>query len=371
MAGARLQTLTIADVSKTFAGHQALDAFSLEIEGGQFVALLGPSGCGKSTMLNCLAGLMPLTRGRITLDGRRIDTLPPERRGFGMVFQNYALFPHLSVRRNVAFGLQARKVAKSEIGDRVAKALRQVRLEDQADKFPAQLSGGQQQRVAMARAIVIEPALILMDEPLSNLDAQLRTELRTELRRLHQELGLTTVYVTHDQSEALSLADRIVILRSGRTLQVGGPREVYAEPAGAFVAAFMGYRNLLPAVLKERRGATASVIVADGQVVLQGSDRTGGQAAGALVAAVRPEDLRIVPGDAGEPNRLTVRVEVVEYQGNEVAVDAVVVGDQPSAGADQGPVARLYFRTTERLAPRDRVTLTVDPGRLLIFEGAS
>jgi putative spermidine/putrescine transport system ATP-binding protein len=237
--------LRLAGVSRAFGEHVALHPLDLTIAGGEFVALLGPSGCGKSTALNCIAGLLPLTSGTIEMDGRRIDTLPPEKRGFGMVFQNYALFPHMTARRNVGFGLAMRKVPKAEAERRVDEVLRLTRLTEHAHKHPPQLSGGQQQRVAIARAIVLEPPLVLMDEPLSNLDAALRLEMRGEIRRLHQSLGLTTLYVTHDQEEALSLADRLVVLRDGRVSQIGTPAELYERPAGAYVAGFMGYRNML------------------------------------------------------------------------------------------------------------------------------
>src|SRR5207248_10390456 len=192
----------------------------LEVGRGEFIALLGPSGCGKSTALNCLAGLLPLTGGSIWLDDARIDRLKPEGRGFGMVFQNYALFPHMSVRKNIGFGLKMQGRPNAEIAQKVEEALGLVHLVEQAAKHPGQLSGGQQQRVAIARAIVLEPPLVLMDEPLSTLDAKLRLEMRTEIRRLHQTLGLTTVYVTHDQEEALSLSDRLVVLRDGRVQQI-------------------------------------------------------------------------------------------------------------------------------------------------------
>src|SRR5439155_351992 len=200
---------------------------------------------GKSTALNCIAGLMPLSGGSIWLDDIRIDTLPPELRGFGMVFQNYALFPHMSVAKNVGFGLRMRGVAPSEIAPRVAHALKLVQLIGQEHKLPGQLSGGQQQRVAIARAIIIEPPLILMDDPLSNLDAKLRLQPRAEIRRIHRELGRSTIYVTHDQDEALSLADRIVVMKDGVVQQIGTPLEVYAQPANLHVARFMGYRNVV------------------------------------------------------------------------------------------------------------------------------
>src|SRR2546421_9625635 len=268
MSQDRFAELHLDSVRRAFGEHVALRDLELTIKGGEFVALLGPSGCGKSTALNCLAGLLPLSGGRIWLDGKRIDDLPPERRGFGMVFQNYALFPHMSVRRNIAFGLSMRKVARAERTRRTDEALRLVQLEAHASKFPGQLSGGQQQRVAIARAIVLEPRLVLMDEPLSNLDAALRLEMRTEIRRLHQTLGLTTVYVTHDQEEALALADRLVVLRDGEVQQVGSPEEVYAHPVNRYVAGFMGYRNMIPVEVTAVTGDLATVTVPQERVLV-------------------------------------------------------------------------------------------------------
>src|ERR1041385_7304128 len=246
--------LRLDGMSRRFGTHLALRDLTLTIQRGEFIALLGPSGCGKTTALNCLAGLLTLTSGSIFLDQRRVDLLRPEERGFGMVFQNYALFPHMSVRRNIAFGLQMRRLGKAEIEDRVARAIKLVQLEAHADKLPGQLSGGQQQRVAIARAIVIEPPLILMDEPLSNLDAKLRLETRAEIRRIHRELDRATIYVTHDQDEALSLADRIVVMKDGVVQQVATPHEVYGQPANLHVARFMGYRNVLALNVGARNG---------------------------------------------------------------------------------------------------------------------
>ncbi|MEU7866484.1 ABC transporter ATP-binding protein [Dactylosporangium sp. NPDC049140] len=326
-------------VTRRFAGHAALANLDLEIERGEFIALLGPSGCGKTTALNCLAGLLPLSEGRIWLDDRRLDTLPPERRGFGMVFQNYALFPHLSVRSNIAFGLQMRRLPRAEVRTRTDEALRLVRLEEHAAKLPGQLSGGQQQRVAIARAIVVSPSLVLMDEPLSNLDAKLRLEMRTEIRRLHQRLGLTTVYVTHDQEEALSLADRLVVLRAGEVQQIGTPEELHDRPANAHVADFMGFRNLLRAraehVAGDQVGISVEGVSFTGTAV--GDIRPGD----AVVAAVRPEHL--VPGEEG----LRCVVDVVEYQGREMAVEART-----------GDGLLLHLRTTARLAPEDPIAVT-------------
>ena len=242
--------LSLRGVTRAYGKNPpALADFDLELGRGEFVALLGPSGCGKSTALACLAGLQPLTSGSIWRDGTRIDTMPTEKRGFGMVFQNYALFPHLSVQKNVEFGLSMRRVPRRERQERALAALRTVQLEEHAGKLPSQLSGGQQQRVAIARALAIEPEVVLMDEPLSNLDAALRIEMRTEIKRIYQERGLTVLYVTHDQEEALSLATRLVVLRKGRLEQTGTPQDVYTNPASAYVAGFMGYRNLFPARL--------------------------------------------------------------------------------------------------------------------------
>ncbi|MEO3770552.1 ABC transporter ATP-binding protein [Micromonospora sp. B9E7] len=345
--------LRLDGVSRRFGGQAALTELDLTIEAGEFIALLGPSGCGKSTALNCLAGLLPLTAGSIWQDERRIDTLPPERRGFGMVFQSYALFPHLTVRANIAFGLRMRRLPREETRRRTEEAVRLVRLEDHVDKLPGQLSGGQQQRVAIARAVVFEPSLVLMDEPLSNLDAKLRLEMRTEIRRLHQSLGLTTVYVTHDQEEALSLADRLVVLREGRVQQVGSPRELHTRPANWHVADFMGYRNLWPARVEQVDGARAAVE--------SSGHRLLGEAVGDLhpgadaVVAVRPEDIR-VDGPGETRNALSATIEVVEYQGREFAAEARTDTD-----------LLLHLRTEQRIAPGDQVKLAVDPHRLLVY----
>ncbi|WP_030436967.1 ABC transporter ATP-binding protein [Actinoplanes subtropicus] len=342
------EKLRLDGVTRRFGGKDALSGLSLEIRKGEFIALLGPSGCGKSTALNCLAGLLPLSEGSIWQDDKRLDTLPPERRGFGMVFQSYALFPHLSVRKNVAFGLQMRRLPRTEVRRRTDEAIRLVRLEEHATKLPGQLSGGQQQRVAIARAVVLEPSLVLMDEPLSNLDAKLRLEMRTEIRRLHQSLGLTTVYVTHDQEEALSMADRLVVLRDGRVQQVGAPEELHTRPANRHVADFMGYRNLLP--MRVVSASPAFVEVEGGGMTLRGTaigELTAGDEA---MAGVRPEDLRL--GEGGVP----ATVEVVEYQGRELAVEA---------RTEQGTM--LHLRAAERPSPGDKISVVADPARVLVF----
>jgi putative spermidine/putrescine transport system ATP-binding protein len=359
-AGQSFTELRLEGVSRRYGTQTALDDFTLSIKGSEFVALLGPSGCGKSTALNCLAGLLPLSGGSIHLDQRRIDTLPPERRGFGMVFQNYALFPHMSVRKNIAFGLQMQKLGRAEVAKRVDEAIALVQLQQHADKMPGQLSGGQQQRVAIARAIALHPPVVLMDEPLSNLDAKLRLEMRMEIRRLHQDLGLTTIYVTHDQEEALSMADRLVVLREGVMQQCGTPQEVYDQPANGYVAGFMGYRNLLE---MDVTGGDAEYAVLDGQGIrLVGSNR-GGVRSGGAVAAIRPEDLVVqdegAATDSAGPdgNRIPVTVRIAEYHGRELSVEATT---------QQG--RSIYFRTTERVAPGDELILGVPRHRVLVFD---
>jgi putative spermidine/putrescine transport system ATP-binding protein len=346
----RFSELRLDRIGRNFGEQAALSELSLTIRGGEFIALLGPSGCGKSTALNCLAGLLPLSAGSIWLDDKQIDGLPPEQRGFGMVFQNYALFPHMTVRENIAFGLKMRKTPKDEMRTRLEEVMRLVRLEDQAGKLPAELSGGQQQRVAIARAIVYEPPLVLMDEPLSNLDAQLRLAMRIEIRRLHQSLHLTTIYVTHDQEEALSMADRLVVLRDGVVQQIGTPDEVYGQPANRYVAGFMGYRNMLTFDVESSSSNTA-VLAAEGV-------RITGRIFGPLatkqaVVAIRPEDIVV---DGPPPNRIEVSVEVVEYHGRELLVEASMPGGEA-----------VYFRTEKRLAPGDKATVSVPAERVLVY----
>jgi putative spermidine/putrescine transport system ATP-binding protein len=343
--------LRLDKVGRDYGEHRALADLSLTIKGNEFIALLGPSGCGKSTALNCLAGLLPLTHGTIHLDERRVDTLQPEDRGFGMVFQNYALFPHMTVRKNIGFGLRMRKVPKRELEQRVDEAITTVQLAEHQHKMPGQLSGGQQQRVSIARAIALQPPLVLMDEPLSNLDAKLRLEMRTEIRRLHQSLGLTTVYVTHDQEEALSLADRLVVMRDGLMQQCGTPQEVYEHPSNAYVAGFMGYRNLLELDVTSADADGVGLRGAD--LHLTGSNR-GAVTGGTAIAAIRPEDFRI--GDI-DGNGIDVTVEVAEYHGRELSVEALTSADR-----------KVYFRTPERLAPGDTVRIGVPKERVLVFQ---
>ncbi|MBY0613070.1 MAG: ABC transporter ATP-binding protein [Beijerinckiaceae bacterium] len=341
--------LRLEGVAREFGSVSALKDVTLDIKRGEFIALLGPSGCGKSTALNCLAGLLPTTRGAIWLDDKRIDTLRPEERGFGMVFQSYALFPHMNVRKNIGFGLRMKGRPKAEIAAKVDEALGLVRLQNQAEKLPGQLSGGQQQRVAIARAIVIEPPLVLMDEPLSNLDAKLRIEMRGEIRRIHNQLGATTIYVTHDQDEALSLADRIVVLRDGTIRQVGTPEELYARPSHLDVADFMGYRNKISGRVVSTDSRTATIAVGDGEVTGTLRETLSGDMA---VIALRPEDLTVSTDGKGIP----ARVETLEYRGHEFQ------------GLARGPGGiELIFSSHTRLPTGSEVRLKADPAKSLAY----
>jgi putative spermidine/putrescine transport system ATP-binding protein len=353
-----IASLELLNVRKTFGDTTvALDDFSLNVSGGEFITLLGPSGCGKTTALNCLAGLVPPTSGEIKLDGKRIDALPPERRGFGMVFQNYALFPHLTVEKNVAFGLELRGLPKSDIRTRVERALSLVQLEPArfSSRYPRQLSGGQQQRLALARAMVLEPRLLLLDEPLSNLDAKLRADMRLELKRLHRQLGLTSVYVTHDQAEALSLSDRVVVMRDGRIEQIGTPEELYRHPTSLFVADFLGFKNRFQVDVEEADDSGLMVGAPGLRLAARSGARppVGTQA----VACFRPEDVRLAPnGSAG----FEATVEIVEFLGQEYEAEAVITSqaDSPS---------RVLLRSDQPLEAGSRLRLHVAPERVAVF----
>jgi putative spermidine/putrescine transport system ATP-binding protein len=273
-------------IVKDFAGQRALDEVSLDLAPGEFVALLGPSGCGKTTALRCLAGLERIDGGRVLIDGRDVSAVPVNRRDIGMVFQSYSLFPHLTAAENVGFGLRMRRVAAPERRERANETLELVGLGHLAGRYAHQLSGGQQQRVALARALVTRPQVLLLDEPLSALDAKVRVQLREEIRRLQLELGITTVFVTHDQEEALAVADRVAVMRAGRIEQIGAPEDLYARPATAFVADFIGLSNRVPA---ELRGGSVTAL---GQAL----DLLGGpQPDGPVAALVRPEDVLFAP----------------------------------------------------------------------------
>ena len=353
--GQNFRTLHIEGMARTFGDFKALNGITLDIQRGEFVALLGPSGCGKSTALNCIAGLLPMTGGTIRLDDQRIDLLKTEDRGFGMVFQNYALFPHMTVRDNIGFGLRMRGVPGAELSRRVEAAVALVRMQEQAHKLPGQLSGGQQQRVAIARAIAIEPSLVLMDEPLSNLDAKLRLEMRQEIRRIHMQQHATTVYVTHDQEEALSLADRIVVMRDGQVQQVGSPSDLYDLPVDLAVADFMGFRNRLIGSVQMQQGQRVSVAVsgaAGTAETLTGRARHG-SLGDRVVLAVRPDDLTVQP--QGLPG-ISAVVEMTEYRGR---------GFQATGKTADGQA--VYFSVDHAVRIGETVILASNPDRALVY----
>ena len=289
--------LSIEGLSKSYGAVVALADFDLSVERGEFISLLGPSGCGKTTTLQALAGFVEPTRGRVRLDGHDITHLPPQRRGLGVVFQSYALFPHLTVAGNVAFGLEMRGLPGTERAARVARMLEMVQLAELAERYPRELSGGQRQRVAVARALVIEPPVLLLDEPLSNLDAKLREAMQFELRRIQRKLGTTTLMVTHDQAEALSISDRVVVMDAGRIQQVDAPHRLYEHPRSRFISNFVGKTNWLSG-----RSTGPAVELEGGlRLPLAGTHPVGDR----LALVLRPEKLRLVAAGQG---RLPARV---------------------------------------------------------------
>ncbi len=304
-----------------------MSALDLELERGEFLTLLGPSGSGKTTTLMMLAGFEDPTRGTITLEGRRIDNVPPHKRGIGMVFQHYALFPHMTVAENLAFPLQMHGVARSEIPARVRRALEMVRLPHLGDRKPAQLSGGQQQRIAVARALIYEPRIVLMDEPLGALDKQLREQMQLEIKHLHENLGVTVVYVTHDQSEALTMSDRIAVFHHGVIQQLATPSELYERPANAFVASFIGESNVLEGTVASRDGDACRVRLSDG-TTLAATLVADLPAGSPIVLSLRPESIRL--GASGEAaNRRDAHVVETIYLGDHCKVRVALDGGAP------------------------------------------
>jgi spermidine/putrescine ABC transporter ATP-binding subunit len=349
--------ITIEGVARSFGALRAVDDVSIAIGDKEFFTLLGPSGCGKTTLLRMVAGFCELDHGRILFDGERIDTLPPHRRNTGMVFQSYAVFPHLTVGDNVAYGLRARRIAAAEVDHRIDHALKLVQLDDFRPRWPHQLSGGQLQRVAIARAIVIEPRVLLLDEPLSNLDAKLRVEMRTEIRRLQKTLGITVIYVTHDQEEALAISDRIAVMRSGRIEQISEPRSIYEQPATAFVAEFVGTSNLLRGTIQSRDGDMADIMVAGTSIRTR---VTTGLAGDRVLVSLRPEALRLLaPGEVLPAGwvRIAGMLGEIEYLG---PVTRFTV--QPSDGS----LLRLMALAPPAIS--GQVTVAIDPARAIVLE---
>lgn len=343
--------VTIRDLKKSYGSTRVIHGVDLDIEDGQFVVLVGPSGCGKSTLLRMIAGLEGISDGTIEIGDRVVNSLPPSERDIAMVFQNYALYPHKTVSANMAFSLKMRRMPKEEIRERVHRAAEILGLTDYLERYPRALSGGQRQRVAMGRAIVRNPQVFLFDEPLSNLDAKLRVQMRTEIRELHQRLGTTTVYVTHDQIEAMTMADKIVVLQGGVIEQIGSPLELYDTPANQFVAGFIGSPSM---------NFFSGTVRAGGKVGIAGLELTVAAAAGladgtAVICGVRPEALMLAE------DGIEMAVAVVEPTGSETHVIARM-GDQEVVSV---------FRDRETFRPNETIRLKPADGAVHLFSATS
>jgi spermidine/putrescine ABC transporter ATP-binding subunit len=348
--------LEVRGLTKRYSPRVTVGPISFEVRAGEFFSLLGPSGCGKTTTLRCIAGFETLSEGWIRLRGERLDDRPPHRRDVGLVFQNYALFPHLTVFDNIAFGLRLRRVSAAEIRTRVVRMLELIDLPDIGGRFPAQLSGGQQQRVAIARSLVLEPQILMFDEPLSNLDFKLRIQMRDELRRLQRRLGKTSIYVTHDQTEALALSDRIAVLSHGRIEQIGTPSEIYERPATTFVADFIGSSNLFQARVVERNGEGTIIETVDGLRLCCSEADAGGAD---LSVLLRPERVRVeAPGGGGggaEPNRFPARIAEVTFLGEDLHLSLELTGGQLLRAALKNSSSADGFARTRQ------VDVVIDP----------
>ena len=358
-----MTTVTIDRVSCSFGDVHAVRDVSLEIRDGEFFTLLGPSGCGKTTLLRMIAGFCNIDAGAISFSGKRIDTLPAHHRNTGMVFQNYAIFPNFTVGGNVAYGLRARKVPPAQIAQRVADALKLVHLDGYGERWPHQLSGGQLQRVAIARALVIEPAVLLLDEPLSNLDARLRVEMRGEIHQLQQSLGITAIYVTHDQEEALAISDRIAVMRAGALEQVDKPDTIYRYSGTPFVAEFMGITNLLSGSIARREGSHVVLQAGATEFHMEGGTAQAGEA---ITFCLRPEALRVIATGESAPAgwaTLAGTIARVELLGALTRMETRLA---------DGALLRvaLLDQPVEQLAAGSALTLAYDPRRVTAFKTA-
>ena len=337
----------IKDAVKRYGDFTALNGVSLNIEEGEFFTLLGPSGCGKTTLLRMIAGFNSIEAGDFYFGEKRINDVPAHKRDIGMVFQNYAIFPHLTVKENVAYGLKARKVPKKEMDERVAEALKLVQIEHLADRKPNELSGGQQQRVALARAFVIEPSVLLMDEPLSNLDAKLRVQMRTVIKKLQRRLGITTIYVTHDQEEALAISDRIAVMKDGNIMQIGTPNEIYAKPQNPFVAGFIGVSNFLDC------DVDGSKVAIQGEMTIEIPVRKEFKGKGKLSA--RPEQLFF--SETGMPGKILFSTFLGDFIEYEVELDN-----------GQSLIVNEYTKDTASVhEDGQKVCLSFDPNRVSLY----
>ncbi|POF27962.1 ABC transporter ATP-binding protein [Roseibium marinum] len=334
--------ITLTNIDRAYGKLKVLHDINLNIEDGEFMVLVGPSGCGKSTLLRLIAGLDQPSAGRIEIDGADVTPVTAAERGLAMVFQSYALYPHMTVRKNLAFGLENQNMPKAEIEKRIGEAARMLEITDYLDRRPGQLSGGQKQRVAIGRAVVRNPTAFLLDEPLSNLDAELRISTRAELAALHGRLKTTMIYVTHDQVEAMTLADRIVVMRAGRIEQLGRPLDLYNEPANLFVAGFIGAprMNLLPAKVTSVQGTGVTLEGPGGLVATMAVDTASLTAGDSVTVGIRPHDIACIDDTATGEDHLDADVTLVEALGPETVVHARIAGDQPMLAVLAGqPVA--------------------------------
>lgn len=350
----REDSVSIVDLSVRYGSVVAIENVSLSISNGEFVTLLGPSGCGKTTLLRCVGGMLKPSSGAILVDGRRIDPVPIHKRNIGFVFQNYALFPHKSVFDNIAFGLQYRSLSAAEVSSRVKDALQMVRLPGFGDRFPSQLSGGQQQRVALARAIAIRPDVLLLDEPLSALDANLREEMRVEIKQIQKKLGITTIFVTHDQQEALSMSDKIAVMSAGKVVQYDSPKLIYEQPASLFVADFIGNSNILPGVVVETDGSRCRLRLANGEYLEVARPVAVGEAEDVSVVTRAHRVALDAPRDQG----MTGIVKAVSYLGETTSYLVDVAGMEIKATS-----------ATTAIQPKenDKVAVVVAPESWSIF----
>ena len=339
--------------------HPVIPDLSVQIKNGEFFTLLGPSGCGKTTLLRMIAGFNSIEGGTIAFDSQVINDIPAHKRNIGMVFQSYAVFPHLTVRQNVEYGLKIRKVEKSELKNRVDAVLKSVKIEEYQDRLPERLSGGQQQRVALARAIVIHPQVLLMDEPLSNLDAKLRIEMRSAIREVQKQIGITTVYVTHDQEEALAISDRIAVMKDGIIQQIGSPEEIYARPYNTFVSTFIGHSNLFYGTVK--KGSETAVQFADGFTIKMNNLEDSVNDGQTVVVSIRPEEFSI--SDTGLKCRISNSTFLGKYTNYVLDfADGMCLENQPSIefSQDLGHSEHIY-------RSGDSISLEPNPTKINVF----